>query len=560
MSHGDTTMGTSNTNLDRRQFTKLASAVGLGASVGLAGCVDDDDDGTTYYFGLGSEMDTLDPQIDTSARGEVVFGAFSEPLFHFDPNGDVVPHLLSDYEVLDGGERYVFEVRDGVTFHNGETWDADVLAWNLERLYSTQNPARNVLGPEAEIEATGDMEVEIHYEDPYPILPSYLTYNTNTNTMVSRSAFEESGDDEWGVSVMVGSGPFVFEEWRRGEEIRFTRNDDYDWGPEFASNQGPSNFEELVIRIIPEETTLVSEVTTGNVHASNYVPPARLETIEGHDDTTVNRIPGLSVLSLPFNQTRELMQDINVRKAIAHAVDREAVINTAIGGEGFPAYDHVVETVPGAWSREEARERGITYDPDRARELLEESGWTNDQEGEVRTRDGEELNVLYRAVDIGHYEETAIVVGPMLEAVGFDVDIEINEIGTYWDMMEEGEYDIKSAEHWAVANPSDLLADALHSDELTTPGGSVNYTNLENDEVDALLDQARFDPDPDERMAAVREIQDMYHENVWYHPLYGFTRALSYETGLSGTDEFFEHELWGDQYYLDKLVFDIETE
>ncbi len=555
-------MSENSPDINRREFAKLASAVGLGASVGLAGCVggDDDDEGKTYYFGLGSEMDTLDPQIDSSARGEVVYGAFSEPLFHFDPDGEIVPHLLSDYEMLDGGERYVFEVRDDVTFHDGEAFDADTLAWNLERLFSTENPARATLGPDAEIQSIGDGEVEVQYEDSYPILPAYLTYNTNTNTILSQSAFEDAGDDEWGVSEIIGTGPFVFEEWRRGEEIRLSRYDDYDWGPEFSSNQGPSHFDELVIRIIPEETTLVSEVTDGNVNASNYVPPARLSTIEDHEDTSVNRIPGLSVVSIPFNQKRELMQDINIRRAIAYAIDRDSVISTAIGGEGFPAYDHVVETVPGAWSREEARERGITYDQDRARDLLEESGWTNDEEGEVRTRDGEELQIMYRAVDIGHYEETAIVVGPMLEDVGFEVDIEINEIGTYWDMLEEGEYDIKTAEHWAVANPSDVLVDALHSEELTTPYGSVNYTNLEDDEIDELLDQARFHPDEDERMAAVREVQERYHENVWYHPLYGFTRALCYENRLTGTEEFFDHDLWGDQYYLDKLLFDFEEE
>lgn len=304
----------------------------------------------------------------------------------------------------------------------------------------------------------------------------------------------------------------------------------------------------------------MNEVTDGNVNASNYVPPARLETIEDHGDTSVNRIPGLSPISIPFNQKRELLQDINIRKAIAHAIDREAVISTAIGGEGFPAFDHVVETVPGAWSREEARERAIAYDPDRARELLEEAGWTNDSEGEVRTRDDEELSVLYRAVDIGHYEETAIVVGPMLEDIGFEVEIEVNEVGTYWDMMEEGEYDIKTAEHWAVANPSDILVNALHSGELTTPDGSVNYSNVENSDVDDLLDTARFHPDEDERLAAIREVQEMYHENVWYQPLYGFTRALCYEDRLTGTEEFFEHGQWGDQYYLDKLVFDFEEE
>ncbi|MEF8781414.1 MAG: ABC transporter substrate-binding protein, partial [Haloferacaceae archaeon] len=273
-----------------------------------------------------------------------------------------------------------------------------------------------------------------------------------------------------------------------------------------------------------------------------------------------NRIPGLSVVSIPFNQKRELMQDINIRKAIAHAIDRDAVISTAIGGEGIPAYDHVIETIPNSWSREEAKERAITHDVERARELLEESGWTNDEEGEVRTRDGEELSILYRAVDIGHYEETAVVVQPMLQNVGFEVEVEINEIGTYWDMMEEGNYDIKTAEHWAVANPQDVLVLSLSSDELTTPDGSVNYANVQNERVDELLDQAQYHPDPDERLAAVREVQEMYHENVWYHPLYGFTRSLCYEDRLTGTEEFFEHNLWGDQYYLDKLVFDLQEE
>lgn len=134
-----------------------------------------------------------------------------------------------------------------MTFHDGQELDAEVLAWNLERLFSDQNPARSSLGPEVEVQESGDMTVEIQYEESYPILPAYLTYNTNT--ILSKAAFEEASDDDWGVSEVVGSGPFVFEEWRRGEEIRFSRFDDYDWGPEFASSQGPSNFDELVIRI-----------------------------------------------------------------------------------------------------------------------------------------------------------------------------------------------------------------------------------------------------------------------------------------------------------------------
>ena len=544
-------------DIERRKFTKLAGTVGAAGAVGIAGCAGSSGSSNTYRFGLGSEMDILDPHVDTSARGEVVFGAFSEPLFHFTPESEVVPHLLSDYEVLDGGQRYVFTVEDGITFHDGEELTGEVVAWNLERLFSSSNPARGNLGPEATVEETGEMEVEVQYEEPYPILPSYLTYNTSSMTILSKAAYESASDDAWGVSEIVGTGPFEFDEWNRAENIRFTRYDDYDWGPEFSSNQGPSNFEELVIRIIPEGTTLVSEVTNGDVHASNYIPPARLGQVEDADATAVNRTKGRSVISIPFNQEREMMQEMPIRQAISHALNRENILSTAIGGEGFLAYDLVPENVPGAMSDEQAQEMALHNDPDRARQILEEAGWTNSGEGEVRTRDGEELSVLFRAVDIGHYRETAVVAGPMLENVGFDVTIEVNEIGTYWDELEQGNYDIKVAEHWAVANAIDILRNALHTDQLTTPDGGVNYANVQSGELDQMLDAARTSADEEQRQQLIRDIQERLHENRWYHPLYGFTRALGYENELTGTEEFFGHEQWGNQYYYDKLVFDL---
>jgi len=145
----------------------------------------------------------------------------------------------------------------------------------------------------------------------------------------------------------------------------------------------------------------------------------------------------------------------------------------------------------------------------------------------------------------------------MLENVGFDVTIEVNEIGTYWDELEQGNYDIKVAEHWAVANAIDILRNALHTDQLTTPDGGVNYANVQSGELDQMLDAARTSADEEQRQQLIRDIQERLHANRWYHPLYGFTRALGYENELTGTEEFFGHEQWGNQYYYDKLVFDL---
>lgn len=125
--------------------------------------------------------------------------------------------------------------------------------------------------------------------------------------------------------------------------------------------------------------------------------------MEDADATAVNRTKGRFVIPIPFNQERELIQDINIRRAISHAINGEDILNTAIGGKEFPAYDLVPGTPREKWTTNKHSKMAFHHDPEAARELLEEAGWTTSREREIRTRDGEELSVLFGAVDIGHY-------------------------------------------------------------------------------------------------------------------------------------------------------------
>lgn len=557
----------SNDTISRR---RIMQTTGAGAAFLAAGCLGDEaepdegdplgDDGTddgiddpssVFVEGMGANTSTLDVHGEPRVPNSIVHESIYENLFVMSPDLEVVPHLVDEWDVTDDASQFDFQLKEGITFHDGNDLNAEMAAANFERMLDV-SPRASLLGPVDSIEVVDEYHLRFEYEDAFPVLPRNLS--DSMAGILSIDAVEAEGDT-YGQEAAVGTGPFVFEEWERDERIVLTRNEEYDWGPDFLSNTGPAHFEEIHFRHVPENTTLFNELTVGAVDGTTYVPTESANEVAGHENTSLERSDFPHPSYLAMNVTNPPTDEVEVRQAIGHAVNRDAVIEAALSGEATPIRSIVPPLSIDALDEEETSELGIDYDPDQARDLLESAGWTNDAEGEVRTRDGEDLEVMFTAFTIDRYSQIGEVVQAMLGEVGFDVDLNILEAGTLYDTLEGSEHNITTMS-WSTADYALTILDAILSgDSVATEGGS-NYAIWDNDEFNGLLETAATAGDEDARIEAVQDAQRIVLDEVPVHPIATYTKHYGYKNSVD-VDGWFDHPWWSNEHQLHRLEVDL---
>lgn len=556
--------------LTRRNLLRMG---GAGGAALLAGCTSSDDGqgdeteaGTTtddsntqnqegdesavFVEGMGANPSTLDIHGDPRVPNSIIHSSIHDTLFMVDPDLEIQPHLVSDYSVNDDATQYNFTLKEGITFHNGNELTAEAVAWTFERMLDIA-PEAYLLGPVENIEAVGEYEVQMDYESSFPLLTRNLTIGYTG--ILSPAAVEEAGDS-YGQETAVGTGPFQFEEWERDQRVILSRFDEYDWGPEFASNTGPANIDEIHFRYVPEGTTLFNELTVGNIDGTTYVPTGEAQSVADHQNTSLERREFPHPVYLAINVTRPPTDEVLVRRAINHAINREAIIEAALDGEGYPILSLVPPETVNSLSEDEINELGYEYNVGRARELLDEAGWTNSSEGEVRTRDGEELSIYFTAFTINLYSRVGEVAQAMLSEVGFDVNLEILESGTLYETLEGSEHNVTTMAWSRAKYAEEVLEPTLSGENVATEGGS-NYTIWDNDEFNELLSTAQSDPNEDARQEAIRDAQRVVLEEAPVAPVCSQMKHYGYKNDID-TGQWFDHPWWPEQYHLHRLEID----
>ncbi|GAB7093276.1 ABC transporter substrate-binding protein [Halolamina litorea] len=550
--------------ISRRRYLQTIGVTGGG--VALAGCTSDspgtstDTDGQdtggepssggTFVVGSSSKASTLDLQKATRRPEQTILSAIHEPMFRINPDLEPQAHLAADWTSNEDATEYTFTLKEGIMFHNGEELTASDVVWSWER-FTENSPQAFLLKPADSFEANGDYEVTVSFSDPYPLLPRYLT-NPLTG-FTSQTAFEEA--DNYGQDIAVGTGPYKWESWERGTAVTVSRFEDYDWGPEFVSNQGPGMPEEFRFEHHPEATTLLNELTDGGVHGSSYITLTDTGEVENSSDATLVRKEYTRPGFLAINTQKEPTDNVNVRRAINHAVNKGPVIEAALGGEGYPIWSIVPPIAVNGLSEGTAQEMGEQYNQQRARELLEQEGWTNSSEGETRTKDGQELNLTFYAFTIPRYAQMGEVIAPMLNQVGFNAELEVLEAGTLYNNLESSNHHITTMAYggnWAV----NAMEPILKGENTATEGGS-NYSLWENDEFDDLINQAKTSPDEATREEAIAQAQELVLEEAPVTPICAFNKIYGHKNSINGMDNWTEHDWWPDQEWMNRLEFSL---
>ena len=455
----------------------------------------------------GPEITSLDGSMSTGMLTFNVVVHMMEPLLFRGDDMMPYPHLAESMEQVDA-TTFQFTIREGVTFHNGEPLTVDDVVFTLQRISDpeTESDLLRYVQTVTAIEALDERTVQVTLSEPDVTFPLRLTLIP----IVPKAVVEEMGDAEFDASPM-GTGPYRFVEWQRGDRVTMEAYEDY-W-------QGPANIQTLVFRGIPEDSTRIAEVQTGGAGLVTNVPTHLVPEIESSDDTALYQTNSLRTIFCVLNTHKAPFDDVLVRQAANFAIDKELIVEALLDGYGTPTSQPFGSEVFG-YNPE--LENYYAFDPDRARSLLAEAGYDENNRPEVE---------FYSPV--GRYlkdEEVAQNIAAQLEEVGFTVNLNFSEWQAYFDTYfgtgEPGmDLDI------GFFSNANNTADADYNLSLNVHSGGRGIY-WQNTEVDDLIDEARQVTDQDERLATYHELLTiMVEEAPWLflytqHDLYGATADL----------------------------------
>ncbi|MDZ7801918.1 MAG: ABC transporter substrate-binding protein [Trueperaceae bacterium] len=519
----------------KRGFATFAMLVLLATPMALA------QDDQELVIVRPSDPVSLDAQQETTAPGAWVFGNVIEPLITLNADMEVEGRLATDWEFV-SDRRLRFTLREGVTFHDGTPFNADAVKFTWDRALFADPPGRwaSLAGPIEAVEVVDEYTVDIVAERAYGplLLVSTMVYTG----VVSPTAVEKHGD-AYGRNP-VGTGPFEFVEWQTNEQVVLEANDDY-W-------RGRPELDRVVFRTVPENGARTLALRSGEADMLLKPSPSDLPSFEDDPDFDVLKATGLRVFYLGFNLEREPMDELLVRQAIAHAIDVPGIVDNLLEGAATVPTSVISPGVLG-YTDMNLDER-YPYDPERARELLQEAGFEMNADG-VMERDGEEL-VLEMLPAAGRYlqdQEIAEVLQEFLRQVGIEVELDVFEWATTFTQLREGSlaYDMFTFGWLTTTADADYtMFSNFHSDEV--PPESWNSWRYANERVDELLEEARAETDVETREELYAEVQEILAEDVPSVPIYNTIEVAVVGSDVNG---FVPHPI---EYNLDLYPVSIE--
>lgn len=495
----------------------LAAAALSVAALALSSCTAgpaSDDGGEVVWAIEGANLSEghMDPQTSQLDVSAMVQRAVLDSLVFQEADGSFSPWLATDWEISDDATEYTFHLRDDVTFHDGEPFDAEAVKANFDRIVDPETAsaqAASMLGADfyAGTEVVDDHTVTVSFTQPYA--PFLQAASTAQLGFYSPAVLESSADElkAGGPGITVGTGAFELTDYTPKQEIVYTRNDDYAWGPH---GEGAPKVETLRVEILPEASVRVGVVESGEADLASQLPPNLAAELP--DSLTVDSIeyPGLPY-SLFLNEKHGVFADERVREAFSRAIDIDAAVEEIYFGKFPRAWSILGSTTPGY---DASLEGTWPFDQDEANRLLDEAGWTTRDADGIRTKDGARLSARWIAWTPVPDDRVALAnaIQSDLKAVGFDLVREVLEPGAYNEQYGPKTFDVTD---WGFSGADpDLLRSHLHTD------GFQNASQVSDPEIDALLEGAIATTDTDARAELYAQLQQWNAQHVAIVPLY----------------------------------------
>ena len=398
------------------------------------------------------------------------------------------PALATDWEMSEDGKTWTFTLREGVKFHDGEPWNAEAAKFNWEqRKAAGKDGTGNVMKKIVSMETPDEYTFVVTFSEPMYTLASDVT--PPMYSFVSPKAFDENHE----VAEPIGTGPYKFESWMKDTEIVLTANEDY--------YEGAPNLQKITFKIIPDSNARALALESGEIDLmSGRSALTSLETLKKLDNIQVLKTMGQTSVFVLMNTKNEVMSDINLRKAVAAAVDFKSAVPALLSDLAEPA-ENIFSPVFGEYVDQTVELP--KYDPDAAKAYLKDAGYEDTDGDGFVDKNGQKL-VLDITVTSNNEEDKALcaIMQDQLKSAGIELTITALDGATLKDRTVAGEYQLtmQGQNYVPTDDPTINYGGYWHSDSY--------YRVYTDDTLDGMVDELRATADPDERIRMHKEVQN----------------------------------------------------
>jgi len=434
--------------------------------------------GGTLNVGYSADAVGLDPHLSTALNSELMFQMVYSGLLKVDDSMAIQPDLAESWSVSEDGLVYTFTLRDGIKFHNGRAVSSDDVVYSFNRILSGGGAFSARFADVAKIENPDPRTVVFTLKRPFAPFLSVLA--TTKAAVVPEEAVKEHGDLQ---NFMVGTGPFKFVEYRPGTSLTLERNPDY-------YDSGKPYLDRMVIKVIPDEVTRIAALRTGEVDFTQITDPLSLQILDGDDSFKTEVVPLLRRSLLVLNVQDTPLSDVRVRQALSLALDRQEVVDLALGGFGDISGPFPSGLAAWALPLGEVPIYNEAPNVEKAKQMLAEAGFA----------DGFTLTT-YAAPQYKSHIPVAEVLQQQLAKIGVKLDIQVIEWGVLLDHWGKGTFQTITMTYAGRSDPYFYTFERLHSN---SPG---NASRLKDPEIDRLSEEGMTTTDPAARKAIYDQLQ-----------------------------------------------------
>jgi peptide/nickel transport system substrate-binding protein len=469
--------------------------------------------GTLYYRDTGFPT-CVDPlPAPTTVEGVIDFATFDN-LVLLDGKGTPRPDLATGWKFSHGGKWITFTLRHGVKFSNGDPFDANTVKFNIQRALGPVGAAAGMsalLGPLHAVHVDNKYQVTLILNEPFrPLLPNLANDSLG---IVDPKALKQEGKTKF-CQYPIGSGPFKIQNYGPGgNPVTLVRNPLHNWETPWAHNHGEAYLSKIVIKPIVSDSTAVSELLSGGVDISQ-VAGSQLGRVEHNRNITLHKVQSQFEFQLGFNTSHPPFNKAEVRRAIAEAIDRNALIKVALNGLGKPAYSPIPSNVP--YYDPSTKNIAPRYDPAAARKILA----ANHVTGPYTLISGNSPDRM--AADA--------LIQAELADVGVKVTIVAKPTPDWISMAQKGQFDLSLDGFYAP--DADVLYLTYHSSQETS--GGLNFTFYKNPTLDKLIVEGRTTNNPKRAAKIYAQAQRLILNNVITDPLYSPVTVFGTRSNVKG--------------------------
>jgi len=450
-------------------------------------------------IGIGVDADTLNPQEQTTTLFQNMCDLIYDSFYFQAPDGKLSPRLATSIDVSDDGLTYTIHLRQGVKFSDGTDFNADAVKLTWDRIMDPKLrvPLRFTVGMVKECVKIDDHTVALKLK--YAFAPLTPVHSMSLLSPISPAAIEKYGEDVR--QNPVGAGPYILQEWVKGDRIVMVRNENY-WGEK-------PTVAKIVWKVVPEDATREAMLRTGQIQICYKPLPSNVASLQADSNITVEMPLDTRTIFMGLNCQKGVTTDKKVRLAFNYAVDKKAIVNKILFGTAEPMEGPVSPKVFGYFRMEHQYD----YNPEKAKQLLKEANFDFSKTVQMRTPSGRYL----------FDKQVSEAVQAYLQAIGVKVELRTYDWPTYvaglLKPLAETELEVFLLGWGPLVLDADMALYGQFTCEVNPPKGlgSAFYCNPEYDNI---MKASREEQDPAKRLELLKKASEMVWADspwLWLH-------------------------------------------